>query len=184
MLRKIRLYGRLAKFIGRRVLEADVGTAAEAVRFLVTNWPELEKHMADQHYRVSVGTYDLSTDELHHPAGQQDISIVPVIGGAGSSTWQIIAGVALIALSFIPGIGALAVSLMVGVGASLVLGGVAQLLMPVPGSETSEQQDPQESYSFSGIQQTSREGVPVPIVYGEVLVGSVVVSAGINTKAI
>jgi predicted phage tail protein len=39
MLRKIKLYGKLAKFIGHRVLEADVATAAEAVRFLLANWP-------------------------------------------------------------------------------------------------------------------------------------------------
>jgi hypothetical protein len=58
MLRKIKLYGKLAKFIGHRVLEADVATAAEAVRFLLANWPELEAHMNDQHYRVSIGTYD------------------------------------------------------------------------------------------------------------------------------
>jgi predicted phage tail protein len=53
MLRKIKLYGKLAKFIGHRVLEADVATAAEAVRFLLANWPELEAHMSDQYYRVS-----------------------------------------------------------------------------------------------------------------------------------
>jgi predicted phage tail protein len=40
MLRKIKLYGKLAKFIGHRVLEADVASAAEAVRFLLANWPE------------------------------------------------------------------------------------------------------------------------------------------------
>lgn len=182
MLRRIRLYGRLAKFIGRRVLEADVATAAEAVRFLIANWPELEQHMADQHYRVSVGSYDLTEDELHDPAGQQDIRIIPVIAGAGA-VGRIIAGVALIALSFIPGIGALAVSLMIGVGASLVLGGVAQLLTPVPTLDAGKdsEKDPRKSYSFSGIQQTSRQGVPVPIVYGETLVGSVVISAGIDT---
>ena len=182
MLRRIRLYGRLAKFIGRRVLEADVATAAEAVRFLIANWPELEQHMADQHYRVSVGEYDLTEDELHDPAGQQEIKIAPVVAGAGA-VGRIIAGVALIALSFIPGIGALAVSLMVGVGASLVLGGVAQLLTPVPTMNTGKdsEKDPRKSYSFSGIQQTSRQGVPVPIVYGETLVGSVVISAGIDT---
>jgi predicted phage tail protein len=43
MLRKIKLYGKLAKFIGHRVLEADVATAAEAVRFLLANWPEVER---------------------------------------------------------------------------------------------------------------------------------------------
>ena len=183
MLRKIKLYGKLAKFVGHRILEADVATAAEAVRFLVANWPELERHMADQHYRVSVGTYDLELEELHHPAGQQEIKIVPVMAGAGA-TGRIIAGIALVAIGlFVPGIGALGVQILVGVGASLVLGGVAQLLTPTPRIPTGPdtQNDPRKSYSFSGIQNTSRQGVPLPIVYGETIVGSVVISAGIDT---
>jgi predicted phage tail protein len=145
MLRKIKLYGPLAEFIGRRVLQADIATAAEAVRFLVANFPGVEQHMADQHYRVSTGNFDLSLDELHYPAGQEEVRIVPVVVGAGGSTGQILAGFAIIALSF--GIGAIAsagVTLgglagigtvgtaFVGLGASLVLGGVAQLLSPVP----------------------------------------------------
>ena len=182
MLRKIKLYGKLAKFVGHRILEADVATAAEAVRFLVANWPELERHMADQHYRVSVGTYDLDLEELHDPAGAAPISFVPVVAGAGA-VGRILIGAALIAASFIPGVGALAVTLLFSVGASLVLGGVAQLLTPtskVPtGADT--QNDPRKSYSFSGIQNTIRQGVPVPIVYGETIVGSVVISAGIDT---
>jgi predicted phage tail protein len=65
------------------------------------------------------------------------------------------------------------------IGASLVLGGVAQLLTPTP-SITTDEGDPRKSFSFSGIQNTSRAGVPVPVVYGETLVGSVVISAGID----
>jgi hypothetical protein len=99
MLRKIKLYGKLATFIGHRVLEADVASAAEAVRFLLANWPELEAHMNDQHYRVSIGTYDLDLEELHHPAGTAPISFVPVVAGAGA-VGRIIAGVALVALAF------------------------------------------------------------------------------------
>ena len=179
MLRKIKLYGKLAKFIGHRVLEADVATAAEAVRFLVANWPEVERHMADQHYRVSIGTYDIDLEELHHPAGAAPISFVPVVAGAGA-TGRIIAGIALVAIGlFVPGIGALGVQILVGVGASLVIGGVAQLLTPTPSTSTDEG-DPRKSFSFSGIQNTNRAGVPVPVVYGETLVGSVVISAGID----
>ena len=194
MLREIRVYGRLAKFLGRRVLRADVANAAEAVRFLLANFPQLERHMSDQHYRVSVGSYDLATDELHDPAGQQQIKIVPVLAGAGA-VGRIIAGVALIALTIATGgFGGAAIGLFgtgtlalgtvgMAIGASLVLGGVAQLLTPVPQMPTgaNTEQDPRKSYSFSGIQQTSRQGVPVPIVYGETLVGSVVISAGIDT---
>lgn len=196
MLREIRVYGRLAKFLGKRIFRAEVASAAEAVRFLVTNFPQLEKHMADQHYRVSVGGYELSSDELHDPAGQQQIKIVPVLAGAGA-VGRIIAGVALIAAAVLIPFGGAAIAgvglgaILGGIGASLVLGGVAQLLTPVPqlyaagsGSGTSganSEKDPRKSYSFSGIQNTSRQGVPVPIVYGETIVGSVVISAGIDT---
>jgi predicted phage tail protein len=194
MLRTIRIYGRLAKFLKRRKFEAEVSSAAEAVRFLLANFPQLERHMADQHYRVSVGSYDLAESELHDPAGQQDIKIVPVVAGAGA-VGRIIAGVALIGLSILTagatigllGLAApLAISpILVGIGASLVLGGVAQLLTPVPrlpqGAANNTDQDPRKSYSFSGIQNTSRQGLPVPIVYGETLVGSVVISAGVDT---
>jgi len=186
MLRTIRIYGRLAKFLKRRKFEAEVSSAAEAVRFLLTNFPQLEQHMADQHYRVSVGSYDLTVDELHDPAGQQEIKIVPVVSGAGA-VGRIIAGVALLAIGFlVPGILPLGVQLLIGVGASLVLGGVAQLLTPVPrtvppGSTSDTVKDPRKSYSFSGIQNTTRQGLPVPIVYGETMVGSVVISAGVDT---
>jgi predicted phage tail protein len=203
MLRKIKLYGPLAEFIGRRVLQADIATAAEAVRFLVANFPGVEQHMADQHYRVSTGNFDLSLDELHYPAGQEEVRIVPVVVGAGGSTGKILLGIGLIAASFLlPGAGAFGTTSIFGVsaaqggavlagigtalsvvGASLVLGGVAQLLSPVPkvaqGVDT--QSDPRKSYSFSGIQQTSRQGVPVPVVYGKTLTGSVVISAGVDT---
>jgi predicted phage tail protein len=193
MLRKIKLYGKLAKFIGHRVLEADVATAAEAVRFLLANWPELEAHMSDQHYRVSIGTYDIDLEELHHPAGAAPISFVPVVAGAGA-VGRIIAGIAIIAFAIVTAGAGLIAGLGLGFGAStaisiglvglsLVVGGVAQLLTPtakVP-QGADKQDDPRKSYSFSGIQNTSRQGVPVPIVYGETLVGSVVISAGIDT---
>lgn len=187
MLRRIKLYGKLAKFIGHRVLEADVSSAAEAVRFLLANWPELEQHMADQHYRVSIGTYALDKDELHDPAGQQEISIAPVIAGAGT-VGRIILGAVLIGLSFIPGLQAAAIfgskltvgAALLSLGGGLVLGGLAQLLTPVPTVQQSDQ-DPRKTYNFSGIQQTSRQGTPVPVVYGKTLVGSIVISAGVDT---
>jgi predicted phage tail protein len=188
MLRKIKLYGKLAKFIGHRVLEADVASAAEAVRFLVANWPELEAHMSDQHYRVSIGTYDLTAEELHDPAGAAPISFVPVVAGAGA-VGRILIGVALIAAAFFTGgatIGLLGLAapvavstVLAGVGITLILGGVAQLLTPTP-KISKDEGDPRKSFSFSGIQNTNRAGVPVPVVYGETLVGSVVISAGID----
>ena len=207
MLRKIRVYGRLAKFLGQHTFEAAVDSAAEAVRFLAANFPGLERHMADQHYRVSVGTYDLGEGELADPVGQQTIKIMPVISGAGGGTGKILAGVALIAAAIVlgpasggffglgmglsgAGMGIIGGAAAVGLGTlglGLALTGTAQLLSPTPrlsgpGTAASNREvDPRESFSFSGIQNTSRQGVPVPIVYGETIVGSVVISAGIDT---
>jgi len=65
MLRKVKLYGELAKFVGERVLEADVANAAQAMRFLLVNWPSLEKHMADRHYKVVADNWEIGEDELH-----------------------------------------------------------------------------------------------------------------------
>ena len=193
MLRTIRIYGRLAKFLKRRKFEAEVSSAAEAVRFLLANFPHLEPELAKGHYRVSVGSYDVSEQELHDPAGQQEIKIIPVVAGAGA-VGRVIAGVALLVAAFaIPGFaawaGPTAFSLIVGVGASLVLGGVSQLLTPVPtmsstGTTTDTSKDPRKSYSFSGVQNTSRQGTSTPVCYGEVLIGSVVISAGIDVDQV
>ena len=205
MLRKVRLYGELAKVVGRRVLEAELSSAAEAVRMLIANFPQLERHMADRHYKVLVGDGALTLDDLHYPVGQEEIKIVPVIVGAGGGGGlSILAGVALIALSAVTfggsaafagaftaaGIGGTATAVgsiaLLKLGVGLTLLGVAQLISPVPevpqGPDT--QQDPRKSFSFSGIQNTSRGGTPVPIVYGKSLTGSVVVSAGIDTEQV
>jgi predicted phage tail protein len=220
MLQEIRLYGKLAKFVGQRSFQAAVSNAAEAVRFLLANFPGLEQHMADQHYKVLVGDWSLTLDEIHNPAGQQVIKIVPVVGGAGGGgTGSILAGIGLIAAAIVLGpaaggflgLGAglggatgagAAVSLgLVGggfasaigfMGAALVLGGVAQMIAPTPstasvnsvGGISGGGSDPRESYSFNGVQNTSRQGVPVPIIFGEVICGSITVSAGIDVAQV
>jgi predicted phage tail protein len=71
------------------------------------------------------------------------------------------------------------------IGAGLVLTGIAQAISPVPatpqGPDTEQDPRKSQSYSFSGVQNTSRGGTPVPIVYGKTLTGSIVISAGIDT---
>ena len=96
MLRKVKLYGELADFVGHKELDAVINSTAEAIRFLVTNFPKLEAHMADRHYKVLVDDYDIDKNEIHNPIGQSDISIVPVIAGAGGGLGKALLGVALI----------------------------------------------------------------------------------------
>jgi len=227
MKREVKVYGPLAKFVGQRRFLAEISNAGEAVRMLLANFPGLERHMADQHYKVIVDGFESELEEIHYPASQS-IKIVPVLGGAGGGVGKIVAGVALIAAAIVigpaaggflglgaglggtTGEGAALSMVLVGggfatavgaVGVALVLGGVSQLLSPTPqlaqigpasmmpgGGRTTTSEgtelDPQESYSFSGIQNVSKQGVPVPVVYGETIVGSVVISAGIDVDTI
>lgn len=191
MLRVIKLYGHLARHTGRRILKADINSAIDAVRFLIANWPELERHITQQSYQIVCGGDAIDESQLDHPVGSSGIQIIPVVGGAGA-TGKIIAGVALAAAAIIigqPWLGSFAYSLLIGVGASLALSGVSQLLSPVTQSigdkmPDAESRDPRKSYSFSGIQNVSRQGVPVPIIFGETICGSVVVSAGIDVSGL
>jgi len=195
-MRVIKVYGSLAKFLGQRSFRAAVSTPAEAMRFLIANFPGLREHMAEKYYKVGVGKTELAVgsepEQLHYPTSKAEaIRIVPVIGGAKRGILQTIIGIALIAVSFIPGLQGVAIlgtkilasTALLTVGTSLVIGGVAQMLTPTPKTPYDET-DPSKSYNFSGIQNVSRQGVPVPICYGEVLVGSVVISAGINAEDI
>ena len=71
------------------------------------------------------------------------------------------------------------------VGGYLLLSGVSEMLFPVPKPPSFEsEEDPRLSFSFSGTQQTGRAGTPVPLVYGEIFTGSVVISGGIDTEQV
>ncbi|BAQ92388.1 Phage-related protein, tail component (COG4723) [uncultured Mediterranean phage uvMED] len=199
MLRKIKLYGKLAKFIGHDEFEVKVDSVAQAVSFLIHNFPEVETYMSPQYYTVKVGNSEIDKDELFYPISNYDISFIPAIMGKGN-VGKILLGGALIAMSF--GVGGLFAAPMsfgaggfaaaglgakaaFGIGAALVLGGVSGMLFPVPDQQGfSSEEDPRLSFSFSGVQNTSRAGTPVPIVYGEIFTGSVVISAAIDTNQV
>ena len=101
-LREIKVYGELADFCGYKSLTADVKTAADAIKCLIGNNPELEPHMCSRYYKVIVEDNPITIEELHYPAGRAPIKIVPVITGEGGrGLGQILLGAALIGLSFV-----------------------------------------------------------------------------------
>ena len=205
MLRKVKLYGQLAEFIGHKEFEVKVSSVSQAVSFLIHNFPEVERFMSPKYYQVKVGNYEIDENEISYPIGQENIHFIPSISGAGRGFGKILLGAALIGAAFLVpgglslsaglkggfGFGALTgttgalVKGMVYVGASLVLSGVSDLLFPLPEPQKfNSEEDPQLSFNFSGVQNTSRAGTPVPIVYGEIITGSVVISAAIDTNQV
>ena len=186
MLRKIKLYGELADFVGHKEFEIKAESLSHAISFLVNNFDGLEKFMNPNYYQVKVGNYAIDESELNYPIGKQDIHFVPVIQGAGGGFGKVLLGAALIAgaFAFSPltlgsftakGVAAGATAFgkvgflakaSFGIGAGLVLSGVSDMLFPLPKlPEFSSEQDPRISFAFSGTQNTSRAGTPVPIVY-------------------
>ena len=69
MLSKIKVYGRLARFLGQRTFEAEVRSPVDAIKFLVANFPDLQTHMVDQNYCVKVGKYQINDKEIDVPVG-------------------------------------------------------------------------------------------------------------------
>ena len=200
MLRKLKLYGELAKFIGHKEFEIKVHNLPQAISFLVNNFPGVEAYMTPKLYQVRIGNYEISEDEIDYPIGQQDIHIVPVISGAGRGFGRFLLGGLLIGASFFfPGAGLFGTTSFLGaaagtglgtaigtglsyIGAGLILSGVSEMLYP---TQTAQFEDsPQISFNFAGTQNTARAGTPVPIVYGEIFTGSVVISGDVDTVAV
>ena len=225
-LKKIKVYGRLRKFLGSSYFEAAVSSPAEAIRFLMCNFPEVEAHMSQQYYKIKMNNLDINLDFLQMK-GQGDIQIIPIATGSGFfapfigaifSTGAAVASAAVGAVStvagtalsvantvagaVVAGAGALAAeigttgilgTITTAVATDLAISGITSLLAPTPApfespgnvgaSESDGALDPQmaNSYSFSGIQNVSVSGVSVPILYGEVFTGSVVISSGVDT---
>ena len=200
MLTKIKLHGKLAKFIGSKEFDVKVNSVAQAVSFLIHNFPEVEVHMNPQYYMIKIGDQIMDKDEIHYPIGTQEINFIPVIAGKGN-VGKLLLGAALIGVSMgaFGAFGAGAINFGAGgfaaaslgakatfaIGAGLALSGVSNMLFPMPNMQDfSSEEDPRISFSFGGIQNTSRAGTPVPIVYGEILTGSVVISAAVDTNQV
>ena len=76
MLRKIKLYGKLAEFVGHKEFKVKVENVGKAVSFLIHNFPELESYMSPKYYQVKVGSYQIDENEIHNPIGNEDIHFI------------------------------------------------------------------------------------------------------------
>lgn len=190
-LRTIRLYGKLGTQFGR-VHRLAVASAAEAVRALRVLLPGFERELVTAKdrgvaYAVFIGRRNIGADAFHYPVGDDDIRIAPVLQGSkNGGVFSTILGAVVIAISavgsyFAPGNPLSAYGYQMG--AALILGGVAQMLSPQQkGLSTKDSPDNGASYNFNGPVNTSAQGNPVPVLYGEMIVGSAVISAGIYAE--
>lgn len=190
----VRLYGHLGRQFGRQH-RLDVRSPREAVRALCANFPGFRAHMlrhSEPGYHVRVGSEFRDETGFAYPAAEE-IRIIPAVGGAGA-VGRVILGATIMYLTM--GQGAPLLSWAIGTGSSaiitgvaaagnvgmaLVMGGVGSLLFPAPKPQSVESPDNKPSYSFDGPVNTVSQGNPVPICYGRLIVGSQIVSAGLET---
>ena len=192
-MRTIRLYGELGEKFGTEYTW-DVKNVKEAISLLCANFKEFKQHLIDSDtrlagYEVWSGDFNLSGDSAEEFCinGSGDIRIVPVIKGA-SAVARIIVGVVILAFAWWNPLGWAAGSALmgatVGIGASLVVGGVIELLSPKPKLSGITSQDSNESYLFNGTYNSTKQGTPIGLGYGEMIVGSSVVSQSITISEI
>lgn len=187
-LREVRLYGRLGARFGRIHMLA-VSSMAEAIRALCVLIPGFERALADSdahgvRYACFLGKRNIGEDQLQHPVGADAIRIAPVVAGAKrAGLFQTVLGAVMIVVGAVltyTGVGAPIGAAMMKMGAVLALGGVIQMLSPQQRG-LSAQDGPENgaSYNFNGAVNTSAQGNPVPVLYGRMICGSAVISAGI-----
>lgn len=183
-LKTIRLYGKLGTKFGR-VHRLAVANAAEAVRALCVLLPGFESHLANAPggYTVFYGRQNLDPQQLARPSGSDDIRIAPVPAGAkNGGIFAVVLGVVLIVAGYFTG-GTTVGPGMKLLGAGLAMGGVMMMLSPQPqGSASADSSANNPSYAFNGAVNTEAQGNPVPLLYGELIVGSAVISGGVYAE--
>ncbi|ELP5094440.1 TPA: tail assembly protein [Escherichia coli] len=184
---RICLYGDLQRF-GRRI-DLRVKTGAEAIRALATQLPSFRQKLNEGWYQVRISGRDAGENELsarlNEPlANGAVIHIVPRLAGAKSGgIFQAVLGAALIATAiWMPGLSIVASNLMFSLGAGMVLGGVAQMLAPKAKTpKVSATDNGKQNTYFSSLDNMVAQGNVLPVLYGEMRVGSRVASQEIST---
>ena len=187
MLKKIRLYGILAKKFGKE-FRLDVENTREAMRALCVQVPGFEHFMLHAHeqgleFAVFQDKQNISETELDMSTSAKVIKVVPRVMGAGGA-FQVILGAVMIAAAFVTGGTSLAAwgalqGALFGAGVGMMVGGVAQMLMPkVEAIQDQNQDGNKANKGFGGAVTTVAQGNPVPVLYGQREVGGFIASAG------
>lgn len=190
----VRFYGSLKKFGSE--FRLDCKTPAEVIQALTSQIPKLRQFIQQGLFTVRVGRDYFDNRYLEKGLNQHlkedaTVHFTPTLRGSKrGGLFGVIAGVALIAGALALGplglgvIGANAAWMTGGLGASLLLGGVAQMLTKMPSMSTGKDAEKKQSTSFSNLSNMAAQGRPIPLAYGRIRVGSLIISQGVETMDI
>jgi predicted phage tail protein len=187
MLCNVYLYGSLAKKYGNK-FEFDINFPGDAARALAANFKDFYRDFKDNYYRVIVGDRlsgtELGEKDLDFLVGNKDVHFIPIVVGNKDSRVggfvKYVLGAVIITTAILTG-----QYWAISVGVSFMLSGLAVLLTKPPkvnSFDNFEQPDARTSFIFNGPVNKNKQGAAVPLVFGRMRTGSVLVSAGIQTE--
>ncbi len=185
-MKEIHLHGELAERFGSEPFMLDAKTPQMLTRGMICRFGnEFRKIIREGTFEflcLKDGKKEYIHDEMTacKVVDADEVHLTPVLAGSGRFG-QIILGIVLIVVGFYTGQGWLVSS-----GVGLVVGGVVQLLTPVPSfsAMSNERPDARPSFVFNGAVNTYEQRGPVPLCYGRFKCGSVIVSAGFDVERI
>jgi predicted phage tail protein len=195
---RILFSGSLAQTFGReRFRLLETGTAAEAFSALKHTIPGFEDFIRESarrglRFAIFRNRENVGEQELRL-SGTTEIRIVPVLTGSkNGGLFQTVLGAVLIVVGVVltvmsQGAGSPVGAALISTGIAMMAGGIIQMLTPVPKAASQQEQASTEnkpSYLFNGAFNSTQQGLPVPVIYGKMLVGSSVVAIGTWAEAI
>ncbi len=186
----VRFYGSFKQFGSE--FRLDCQTTAEIVQALTSQIPKLRQFIQQGLFTVRVGRdyFDnryLEQGLSHKLKDDATVHFTPVLKGSKrGGLFGVIAGVAIIAGAIVLGpltgiISTNAAWIVGSVGASLLLGGVAQMLTKMPEMKIGTEKEKKQSTAFSNLSNMTAQGKPMPLAYGRMRVGSLIISQGVET---
>ena len=182
----VRFYGSLKQFGAE--FRLDCKTPAEVVQALTSQIPKLRQFIQQGLFTVRVGREYLDNRYLEQGLNQHlkedaTVHFTPVLKGSKKAgLFQTIVGAVMVVVgTFTSWAGGAA---LVAGGIGLMAGGVAQMLTKMPSMSTGKDAERKQSTSFSNLSNMAAQGRPMPLAYGRIRVGSLIISQGVETMDI
>jgi len=206
-MQKVYLNGDIAKF--GSVWETSCRTIPEIFKLIDCQTPGFRKYLIDAadngiEYEIRRGEEFVSEENLLLSLGKEDIIITEVPTGSKSGGAKLLVAAAIVALLVINPGGAFTTTTqmsgaaigqsgtvtvttglnatglaLASVAVNLSLTGISQLIAPGPEADGA---DTNEGYLFNGPINTTKQGLPVPVAYGELIVGGAAISAAFTAS--
>lgn len=205
-MKTVHLHGILKEKFGGP-FKFDIENPKQAISALYHQLADFGNIIRDGEWHLIIGKQDsgisIDENEITFCFGkQQEFHLIPAVRGAkqNSGILKVVVGVALIGIAIAGaaltgGFGAAAFGLtshltwgtLAATGLAVTFAGVSSMLSPVPNIGNYQQRQPVDqrpSFLFNGATNQSEQGAPIPIVYGQIRVGSVVASTGLATEQV